>query len=482
METFSDALLSLARGHLGGAIEQYSVFQQQVPPGPTRVDHHAGRVRLGDREFGASGELGTYAEDRTFRWAWAKPALAGTPGAEASTRVRELGLRHGIPEFASELVDLSGFPDPMLAADHLSIIAMGALGARGMTKFDHGGRAYAYLVIDDDSVPVAVPDPGLVAGIVRAAAQMLPGGGARAVVAGYAHRHHAAVRDTPGGMEVQLPDGFRLVVGIVGDQLVDVEVVDAEHGAVDSALPLPRPERIPPFVPDGLLTALAAPAATTVGGRGSVRGIPAAAAGTLWWEPMFGAENVVEVPDRPVAVAEIGRYDNERKIWSWAPRDWAGATALRALARAHDAAHLAADRVDLGGIAHPDTVVTALVAAAADLGGTVGWAALPDGAGWRYFAVTDAAVRATGTDPGVAALVLETAATLLHPLTDPDSRYATLRAMVTGYFDRHRVPTLTFGEPRQLLGHFGRYELRVEFDRGGGFLGTRTGMIGELMS
>ncbi|MGW4634547.1 DUF6882 domain-containing protein [Nocardia sp. NPDC004415] len=478
METFSDALLSLARGHLGGAIEQYSVFQQHVRPGPTRVDHRSGRVWLGDREFTASGELGTYAEDHTFRWAWAKSAVAGTPGAAASARLRDLGLRHGVPEFASELVDLSRFPDPVLAADHLAIIALGVLGVRGMTKFNHGGRAYAFLLVDDESVPVAEPDPGLVAGIVRAAAQMLPGGGARTVVAGYARRHHAALRDTADGMEVQLPDGYRLIVRLDGEYLLDAVVVDAGRGDVDAA-PLPRAERIPPFVPDALLSALAAPAAITVGGRGSLRGLaPTAAVSALWWEPMFGDGDVVAVPDRPVAVTEIGGYDTETKIWTWAG---AGVPELRELARDHGAAHLAGDRVDLGSSAHPDAVVTAFVAGAAHLGGAPGWAALPDGAGWRYFAITDEAVRPLRTDPRVAALVIETAADLLHPLTDPDSRYATMRAMVTGYFDRHRVPILTFGEPQMLLGQFGLYELRVEFDSTGGILGTRTGMLGQLM-
>lgn len=483
MDTFSDSLSRLARDYLGGAIEQYSAFHEQIRPGPTRVDHRSGRVWIGDREFTGSGEIGTYAEDLTFMWAWAKPALAGLPGVAASARVRELGLRHGIPEFAEGVVDLSGFPDPMLAADHLSIIALGALGARGMTKFNHGGRAYAYLVVDDEQVPCAAPDPGRVAGLVRAAAQMLPGGGARAVVAGYAHRHHAPVREIADGLEVQLPDGLRLVARIDRtDQLVDAEVVDAAHGTVTATEPSRRPERIPPFFPDSLLAALAPAAAVTVGGHGSLRGAAAAAPQpTLRWQPMYGDLDVIEVPGRAVAVREIGRYDGDQKVWEWAAQEWAGTAALRRLAGEHGAGHLAADRVDLGATIHPDNVVTVLVAGAADLGGAAGWAAVPGGTGWRYFAVTDEEVSTTGTDPDLAAQLIETAATLLHPLTDPDSRYATMRAMVAGYFDRHGVPTLTFGEPQLLLGHFGLYELRVEFDLSGGFLGTRTGLIGELM-
>ncbi|MEV6213549.1 DUF6882 domain-containing protein [Nocardia sp. NPDC051833] len=480
MDTFSDSLLRLARDYLGGAIEQYSVFQEQIRPGPTRVDHRAGRVWIGDREFAGSGEIGTYAEDLTFLWAWAKPTLAGLPGVAASTRLRELGLQHGIPEFAEEIVDLAGFPDPMLAADHLSIIALGALGARGMTKFNHGGRAYAYLIVDDEQVPSATPDPGRVADLVAAAARMLPGTGTRAVVAGYAHRHRLPVRDTADGVEVQLADGPRLIVRIdAGDQLLDAEVVGADVSVTAAAGP--RQERIPPFFPDSLLVALAPAAATTVGGHGSLRG--AAIAGprpTLRWQPMYG--DLVEVPGGPVAVAEIGRYDSEHRIWAWAGREWAGAAALRGLAREHGAEHLAVDRVDLGTVVHPDNVVTLLVAGAAELGGSVGWAAAPDGAGWRYFAVTDDAVTMTGSDPGVAAQLIETAANLLHPLTDPDSRYPAMRAMAAGYFERHHVTTLTFGEPQLLLAHFGLYELRVEFDATGGIIGTRTGMIGELMS
>ena len=232
MDTFSDSLLRLARDYLGGAIEQYSVFQEQIRPGPTRVDHRSGRVWIGEREFAGSGEIGTYAEDLTFMWAWAKPTLEGLPGVAASTRVRELGLRHGIPEFAEGVVDLSGFTDPMLAADNLSIIALGALGARGMTKFNHGGRAYAYLIVDDEQVPSATPDPGRVAELVGAAARMLPGTGARAVVAGYAHRHRLPVRDTADGVEVQLPDGPRLIARIGdGDRLLGAEDLGASASA-----------------------------------------------------------------------------------------------------------------------------------------------------------------------------------------------------------------------------------------------------------
>ncbi|MFE3544918.1 DUF6882 domain-containing protein [Nocardia sp. NPDC059177] len=480
MDTFSDALLRLARGFLGGAIEQYSVFQQQVDPGRTRLDHRAGRVWIGEREFADSGEIGTFAEDLTFQWAWAKPALAGMSGVAASVRLREIGLREAIPEFTTDLLDLAGFPDPMLAADHLSIIAMGVLGARGMTKFNYGGRAYAYLVVEDEQVPCATPDPGAVAGVVRAAAAMLPGGGARSVVEGYARRHHATVRASADGLEVSLPQGFRLIARVdSADRLVAADIVDAGLAAVPATLPEPRHERIPPFVPDTLLAALAAPAAITIGGRGSLRG--SADATSLWWEPMYAAEDLVEVPDRRVAVAEIGRYDSEHRIWTWVHRDGSGATTLRALAREHGAAHLAADRVDLSGTAHPNNVVTVLVAGAADLGGNLGWAAVPDDAGWRYFAVTDHEVRAPGADPAVAALVIDTAANLLHPLTDQQSRYATMRAMILGWFRRHDVAALTFGEPQLLLGHFGLYELRVEFDAGGGIIGTRTGMIGELM-
>ena len=71
MDAFSDALLDLCAPHLGWAIEQFDVFCSVLPEGAVWIDAGTGVARVGDLELRAD-LLGTYAEDATFQWAWAK--------------------------------------------------------------------------------------------------------------------------------------------------------------------------------------------------------------------------------------------------------------------------------------------------------------------------------------------------------------------------------------------------------------------------
>ncbi|WP_330249818.1 hypothetical protein OG874_26360 [Nocardia sp. NBC_00565] len=39
-----------------------------------------------------------------------------------------------------------------------------------------------------------------------------------------------------------------------------------------------------------------------------------------------------------------------------------------------------------------------------------------------------------------------------------------MREIVVGYFRHHGISTLYVGEPQLLMGHFGLYEVRIEFE------------------
>ncbi|MFB7724778.1 DUF6882 domain-containing protein [Nocardia sp. NPDC056100] len=487
MDTFSSELLSFARGYLGGGIEQYNWFMEQIAPGRTGCDLDAGLAWIGDRQLARSGQLGTFAEDQTFMWAWAKPDLAGLPGTRHSVRLQEIGAAHGIPEFTTELLDLGGFHDPKLAADHLSLIAQGVLGARGMTKFNHGGRAYTYLAIDDESVALAQPDPGNVATWLRIASDLLLGGGARAVIAGYARRHGLIVREVPGGNELDLPGGYRLLARIdERDNIVDASVVNAEGIAQQPiTAERPRPPR-QPFIPDELLARLAPASAIAMGFK---RGLLDFATGlrelespTPTWDSVTGRYGIAELPELALAAVELGHYEFATDTWIWAGNGWPGSAAVRRAAFEAGANHLAAERVSLGPAFKPANAADLLTTAAVHLGGGVGWVHVPleDGSGFRCLAITDPRITPPGTDPDFAATIFEVTANLLNPLTDVENRYRTMREMIVGYFEHFGIPTLFVGEPQMLIGHFGLYELRVEFGVDGALTRAYWGLQGQL--
>ncbi|MGV9415067.1 DUF6882 domain-containing protein [Nocardia sp. NPDC003693] len=461
--------MSFARGVLGGAIEQHMWFSGQIPPGRTGCSVITGIARIGEREFTRSGQLGSFAEDLTFMWTWAKPDTAGRPGAEHSARLRDIGLRHDIPEFTTELVDLGGFHDPKLAADHLALICMGALGARGMTKFNHGGRAYTYLVTDDESVTRAEPDPAQTGSILRIAAELLPGGGARAVISGYAHGRGLPVRVAPAPeiAELTLPGDYRLAFEIdEWDTIADVAVFGPDGRAFAPAPAPSQPDRRgTPFVPDALLAALAPAVPIVAGHRGDT--------------PGYGDPALFDAEPRG---AEIGHFDPETETWTWATADWAGSAAVRALAVEHGAPQLSTDRVDLSHAPVARNLATLLATAAVRLGDGRGlqYYRRPGRAGYSCYAVTDPDVEVSPSDPDIACQVIEHAADVVNPLTDPANRYSVMREMIVGYFRHHGLPVLYVAEPELLMAHFGLYEVRAEFGIDGSLIRAGYGLVGGI--
>ncbi|MCX4097426.1 DUF6882 domain-containing protein [Nocardia sp. alder85J] len=412
MESFSAALTSLVRERLPAAMAQFDAFSAANRAGRIEVDARLAKVWVGDREFTRSGYLGSLAEDRTFMWSWARDDLRGLPGIELSTRLREIGIRHDIPELRSALVDLDGFEDPWLAADRLALFAQAALGARGMAKLNHGGRAYVYVLVDDDAVPSAAPGPDHVDDYRRAAAELLAGGGERTVNTGGA----------------------------------------------------PPPGTAPGFVPDALLAVLAPSAAVAMGRQG----VPADAVvepmpGPVSWHPAEGRVHSAGQPNSAFEAAAIGHYDHGRELWEWSDSQFRGSAAVRAAAAAHGADHLAAERVPLGASGAPRNAAYLLAMAATHLGGAAGWLDVPTATGRVILALTDPRCTAPGTDPDHACAALRQAAGLVNPLTRPHNRYPTMHSLVVGFLDHHGIGRLHVGEPYFTGGIIGLHELRAEF-------------------
>ncbi|WP_249645312.1 hypothetical protein [Nocardia sputi] len=162
---------------------------------------------------------------------------------------------------------------------------------------------------------------------------------------------------------------------------------------------------------------------------------------------------------------------------------WEGSAAVRRLARERGADHLAADSVDLVAATHFwENTIDLLSAAAVYLGGAVGWALVPDNAGYHALALAAERIAALGTDLDLACAVFDATAYLLHPLTDLENRCRTMREMAVGYFRHHRVPTVYVGEPQLLMGHLGLYEVRVEFDVDRAVSRTSYGMSGDAFT
>nr|WP_062984898.1 DUF6882 domain-containing protein [Nocardia anaemiae] len=455
-----------------------------------RIDHETGTAWVGDRALGRSGELGTFAEDLTFMWAWAKFELAGMPGVEHSIRLRDIGVLQGIPEFTEGLLDLKGFPDPKLAADHLSLIALGVLRARGSLKFNHGGRAYTYLVTDDEDLAYAEPIPERVAESLRIAALLLPGDGTRDVITGYAQLHGLSTQSIPDGIELILPGGYQLIARITArDNILDMRMVGPDGAPYEPAGSAPHQSarRLPPFIPDALLAELGPATAVAMGLKGGLldfaEGLRDVERPHSTWDPMHGRFGFVELPELSIAATEIGRYDRGTRVWTWADNNWRGSAEVRRMAHEYGAEHLASDHVDLTPVAFaPENIADLLSSAAVQLGGGVGWAFAPDNDGYRALALTDERITVPRPDPDKACAVFDATANLLHPLTDPENRYRTMREMVVGYFRHYGIPTLFMGEPQLLMGHFGLYEVRVEFDVDGAVSRTGYGLIGQAFA
>lgn len=165
LAAFSGAFNAAGNRHAAWVTEQLETFLAFMPLGGWSVDHATRRYRQSGREFVVDA-LGTLSPDGVWTWAWADPANWGQGAAivEMSRRLRALGEREGIAEFATPTFGLSGIEDapenPQDAAEMIAWTAMGLLGARGYighSANENGGGGRIYYVVCDEAVPAAAP-------------------------------------------------------------------------------------------------------------------------------------------------------------------------------------------------------------------------------------------------------------------------------------------------------------------------------------
>ncbi|POM24802.1 hypothetical protein BTM25_34400 [Actinomadura rubteroloni] len=478
MDAFSDALLTIAAPHLGWVIEQLDTFHAAVPQG--RVEHDAalGVAWIGGRELPAE-LLGSYAEDATFQWAWDKSGLSGAPGLSASLKLKAIGEKNAVPELTHGMVDLGHFFDPRRAARTLALLATGLLGARGTLDFSHGGRALTLLVTDDPAIPAAAPDPATAGTALGTAASLLKVN-AEELITGYAAHHGLAAEPVPDGLRLKLKDGHSVHARIKDGHLAEVQV-EGPEGPVEQKEFHPAPAADDPaaaFFPAALLTELARDSAAALD-RGSVAlGDHLHALGWTAGPPVW-EDGRARYGDVFTAEAhEIGVYHADTGTWTWS--DWDGAARVREAATEHGADHIAADEVALPQSEVQIFPAILLARSAVHRGGARGLARIPAGDDQRYVAITDTRVPEPAASIAVMPDVLLSAAHFLQELTPGAVRYATMRAMVLGYFDAYGMKPLTVAEPEMLIGMRGLHEVRVELSDDGTVNRAVSGVQGTL--
>lgn len=205
--TFSDAFLRTAERHAAWGAQQLETFNEFMPTGPWTADLDQRLYRQGDRDLCIS-VLGSFdMAEGSWLWGWANPGFGATPVVGAANEIRRLGEAHSIPEFTTDLVDLSAFDDPRFAVETLAFGAMGALGAAGYIGVQASPEGRLYMVPDDPRVPRATPDGITLPRVLLTGTGLLGGSSARAVVTGYFDHHGLTQRQEADRIHADLPGG-----------------------------------------------------------------------------------------------------------------------------------------------------------------------------------------------------------------------------------------------------------------------------------
>ncbi|WP_329391620.1 DUF6882 domain-containing protein [Streptomyces sp. NBC_01716] len=205
--SFSDPFLRLTERHAAWGAQQLEAFTEFMPAGPWTADLDQRLYRQAGRDLRIS-VLGSFdISEESWLWGWANPGFGRSPVVGAANGIRRLGEAHGIPEFTTDLVDLSAFEDPGFAVETLAFGAMGALGAAGYLGVQASPEGRLYMVPDDPQVPRAVPDGITLPRVLLTGANLLAGSSARTVVSGYFGHHGLTQRQEADRVSADLPGG-----------------------------------------------------------------------------------------------------------------------------------------------------------------------------------------------------------------------------------------------------------------------------------
>ncbi|MFG2877273.1 DUF6882 domain-containing protein [Streptomyces sp. NPDC048337] len=203
---FSDEFLSEAERHAAWGAAQLDTLTSFLPEGPWTADLEACRYRQGGLDLRVS-VLGSYdTHEHSWMWGWANPGLRGTEVVALAAAVERYGKAMGIAEFTEEALDLSGFPDPRIAAETLAFAGMGVAEAPGYIGVEAGPGTRVYFLPDDPQVPRAALDPVTLPRTLITGAGLI-GRSPRRVVTGYFDHHGVEVSEAGGRMTAELPGG-----------------------------------------------------------------------------------------------------------------------------------------------------------------------------------------------------------------------------------------------------------------------------------
>jgi hypothetical protein len=210
---FSQAFLYETERHAAWGGAQLEALMGFLPEGASwTADLPTCRYRQGHVDIRV-GVLGTYdAAQRSWMWGWANPELRGTPVAALSEQVGRFGQSQGIAEFTTQVLDLSGFPDPRRAAETLAFAGMGVTGAPGYIGVPANPETQVYFLPEDPQVPRAPLDPVTLPRTLVQAEGLL-GVDAKRLVAGFFDHHGVAYRDNGGQIAAELPGSVPAEIG-----------------------------------------------------------------------------------------------------------------------------------------------------------------------------------------------------------------------------------------------------------------------------
>lgn len=483
--SFSDQLLSHARPNLAWVCEQLDLFDSLVPAGVVSFDRDEPSVTRSGITLRAH-VVGTYALDGTLMWAWANESYRDSLIAVRSQELRELGERSGIPELTEPLLDLNHFPDPRLAADHLLLMSMGLLDARGAVICAVNEQGRLLMVVDDPAVPRAEPRPVRLTTALRNGAALLPGP-ALAPVKGWFARHGIDPVYGLGRVEGVLDGGDRVVVSLEGEEVTGVEVTGPDGTApgcrtageqqLEGARRSPgAPHRT---FPRPLLAVAAREMAFSILRTRAMVSYADDHLAFAGRAPVWDGEaEELRFPGGGLAARRLGSYDAEEGWFRWAPETEDIRECFREAAGLDSAdvetmPELSGDQLDLTAYGPREAVAVALARTAANVAGHT-FTSL----GNDFFAVTDERLTDTGAlDLDGAVADIRGGGSWLHGLVEQEARNETMRSLAQAYFERLGMQVWRYGEPDFISGVTGLYEVRVYFAPDGTITQVAPGML-----
>ncbi|WP_436771654.1 DUF6882 domain-containing protein [Yinghuangia sp. YIM S09857] len=414
---FSDAFVRAAGPHGAWVGEQLEAFNAFMPMGEWSVNLNDRVYRQSGREVAVS-VLGSFSTgDDSWLWGWANPSWGDPEVTSAARALRAIGERDGIPEFTTDLVHLSGFADPRMAAETIAFAAMGLLGSDGYIGVTANATGRLYMVVDDKQVPRAKPDAITLPRMLVTGAGFLPVPH-EAVVAGYFTHHGLATRRVGDGVQATLDSGD------------PVHVDFDEHGRISQV----RVSAAPRSVPSGAWWHVAGPGvAQALEQDGEFTGFIT----EFPYEGHDLTRRVLTCGPHEVRVRVLGTVDPASNRWTWDADTHARLSALPGLAQAPEAER----EVDLSACEDTDAVLTLLSHGAAGLLGGGCVVDFADERGHNAYVCVDDPVVPRATSPDAVAQAVRGASEVAARLLPAPRRTAVATALTESYLSARGTVT-----------------------------------------